>query len=151
MSEQAPPPKRVRRKKEQVRRFEPRTGVSQQMVDNEARFVSREMEDYCLLSLNDLKQKLADRRVAWQQAHDTLEEKVRLLDAREQAAVQCLLVRDCHHLFALYLSFVMSKIQSGEVPARLAPAIEEEAPRLPFSEWLFGASMEASMNDRKRR
>jgi hypothetical protein len=49
MSEQAPPPKAVRRKKEQVRRFEPRTGVGQRMVDDEARYFSREMEDYCLL------------------------------------------------------------------------------------------------------
>jgi hypothetical protein len=130
MSEQAPPPKPVRRKKEQVRRFEPRTGVSQRMVDDEARYVAREVEDYCLLSLNDLKQKLADLRIAWKQAHDSLEEKVRLLDTREQAALQCLLARDCHHLFALYLSFVVSKIQSGDAPSRLASAVEEEAPQL---------------------
>jgi hypothetical protein len=138
MSEQAPSPKKVRRKKEQVRRFEPRFGVSQNMVDHEARYVAREVEDYCLLSLNDLKQKLADRRAAWKRAHDSLEENVRLLDAREQTALQCLLVRDCHHLFELYLSFVMSKIQSGDAPSRLAPSREEEAPQLPFSEWLFG-------------
>jgi hypothetical protein len=138
MSEQALPPKAVRRKKEQVRRFEPRTGVSQHMVDDEARYVAREVEDYCLLSLNDLEQKLIERRASWQMANDSLEQKVRVLDAREQAAVQCLLVRDCHHLFALYLSFVMSKIQSGEAPSRLATAVEEEAPRLPFGEWLFG-------------
>jgi hypothetical protein len=71
---------------------------------------------------------LTDRRADWKRAHDTLEEKVRLLDAREHAALQCLLVRDCHHLFALYLSFVMSKIQRGEASSRLAPAVEEEAP-----------------------
>jgi hypothetical protein len=89
------------------------------MVDDEAPHVAHEVEDYCPLSLNDLKQKLTERRASWQNAHDSLEVKVRMLDARGQAAVQCLLVRDCHHLFALYLSFVMSKIhseRSGYVP-----------------------------------
>jgi hypothetical protein len=28
------------------------------------------MEDYCLLSLNDLKQKLTERRASWQNAHE---------------------------------------------------------------------------------
>ena len=128
----------VRRKKEQVRRFEPRFGVSQNMVDHEARYVAREVEDCCLHSLNELKQRLLDRRADWKRAHDTLEQKVRLSDERGQAAVQALLVRDCHHLFELYLSFVMSKIQSGDAPSRLAPSVEEESPQLPFSEWLFG-------------
>jgi hypothetical protein len=100
--------------------------------------------------LNDLKQKLTERRASWQNAHDLLEAKVRMLDARDQAAVQSLLVRDCHHLFAVYLSFVKSKIQSGDAPSRLAPAVEEDAPRLPFSEWLFGDSASAPMSDHKR-
>ena len=133
-------PKTVRRKKEQVRRFEPRFGVSQNLVDHEAQYVGREVEDYCLLSLNDLKQKRASRQVDWKQAHDLLEEKVGLLSAHEQVAVQVLLMRDCHHLFALYLSFVTSKIQSGDAPSRLVPAMEDDAPKLPFSEWLFGGS-----------
>lgn len=132
-------PKKVRRKKEAVRRFEPRFGVSQNLVDHEARYVAREVEDYGLLSLNDLKQKREGRQIDWKQAHDRLEEKVRLLNAHEQVAVQVLLMRDCHHLFALYLSFVTSKIQSGDAPSRLVPAMEDDAPKLPFSEWLFGS------------
>lgn len=139
MSEETKP-KKVRRKKEQVRRFEPRFGVSQNLVDHEARYVAREVEDYCLLSQNELKQKRASRQIDWKQAHDMLEEKVGLLNAHEQVAVQVLLMRDCHHLFALYLSFVMSKIQSGDAPSRLVPAMEDDAPTLPFSEWLFGGS-----------
>lgn len=131
-------PKKVRRKKEAVRRFEPRFGVSQNRVDHEARYVAREVEDYGILSLNDLRQKREGRQIDWKQAHDMLEEKVRLLNAHEQVAVQVLLMRDCHHLFALYLSFVMSKIQSGDAPSRLVPAMEDDAPKLPFSEWLFG-------------
>jgi hypothetical protein len=138
MSETAKPLKAARRTKEQVRRFEPRTGVSQFMVDDEARYVAREVDDHLLLSLNDLKQQLTDRRADWKQAHDVLEEQVRLLAAREQAAVQLLLTRDCHHLFALYSAYVRSRIDSGEVPARLSPSPQEEAPQLPFSEWLFG-------------
>ena len=132
--------RKVRRKPLKPRRFEPRFGVSQSMLEHEARYVGREVEDYCLLSLNDLRKKLVDRRSAWKRANDELEEKLHHFNERELAAVQCLIVRDCHHLLELYLAYLKSRLSSGAVPDRIAPMLtrEEDAPQLPFSEWLFG-------------
>ena len=47
-------------RKKLARRFEPRYGVSQTMLDAECRCVGRELEDYLLLSMNDLRTKLPE-------------------------------------------------------------------------------------------
>lgn len=122
------------------RRFEPRFGVSRPMLEHQARHVTREVEDYSLLSLNDLRGKLADRRAEWARAHDELEVKLRLFRQPELAALQCLVVRDCCHLLELYLTYLRLRMNSGNVPDHLPSAItrEEDAPKLPFSDFLFG-------------
>ena len=127
-------------RKRLVRRFEPRYGVSEQMIAYEAKYVAREVEDHELLSITDLKQALANTRKAWSQAEKVLKEQVPLLAEREQLALQAMIVRDCYHIFELYLAHVKSLIESGSAPNPPPKRVAGIEPVLPFSEWLFQES-----------
>lgn len=104
------------------------------MLEAEAKCVGREVENYLRLSLSDLRQKLADRGAAWNKADEALHTVVLGLPERERLAVQCILVRDLHHILELYLEYV--RTCQPEAPLPMAPV--PEVPRQPFSEWLFG-------------
>lgn len=125
------------RKKNVVRRFKSPLPVSREMVEHEARYVAKEVDDYLLLSLNELRRLLEERRAALRLASDALELKLRVLPDHELAAVQAMLVRDTYHLAELYLAHVRTRVASGEVPTTVAPPRVEI--QLPFSEWLFGS------------
>lgn len=118
--------------KTKVRRFDPWGGVTRPMIEAEAKHIAREMEDYLLLSLNDLKEKLSTRGQQWNQADESLHAVVSLLPDRERLALQCMLVRDLMLLLELYLEHV--RTTQSEAPAPVTPT---DAPRAPFSEWLF--------------
>ena len=117
-----------------IRRFYPRSGVSRPMLEAEAKYVAREVEDDFCLSLNDLRQKLSERGEAWHKADEALHAAVLALPERERLAVQCILVRDFHHILELYLEYV--RMCQPEGPAPLNPSAVD-VPRQPFSEWLF--------------
>jgi hypothetical protein len=116
-----------------VRRFAPEGGVNRPMIEAEAKYVAREVDNYLLLSLNDLKQKLTERGAQWNQADESLHAMVSLLPERERLAIQCMLVRDMMFLLELYLEYVQTTQPGGPPP--VTPA---DIPRTPFSEWLFG-------------
>jgi hypothetical protein len=120
--------------KPRVRRFEPQGGVSRPMIEAEVKYVAREMDNYLLLSMNDLKQKLAERGAQWNQADESLHTMVSLMPERERLALRCMLVRDMMLLLELYLEYV--RTTQPEAPPPLAPV---DVPRGPFSEWLFGS------------
>jgi hypothetical protein len=120
--------------KPRVRRFEPQGGVSRPMIEAEAKYVAREMDNYLLLSLNDLKQKLTERGAQWNQADESLHAMVSLLPERERLALQSMLVRDMMFLLELYLEYV--RTTQPEAPPPIKPPVD--VPRAPFSEWLFG-------------
>jgi hypothetical protein len=128
-------------RKKLIRRFEPRFGVSREMIEVETKYVARDMDDYLLLSTNDLKEKLAKLRESWQQADLVLEAAILHLIDREQLAVQCLVVRDMYHLLELYCTYL--RAQLPDVAASRAPS-EKPRPmedrKLPFNEWLFNPS-----------
>jgi hypothetical protein len=114
-----------------LRRFDPFGGVSQHIVDLEASYVSREAADYRLQSLNQLREWLDERRRHWSAANASLAKLVEHCSDREQLIVQCLLVRDLHHLLELYLAYLRR-----EAPEDTSPGTTEV--ELPFNEWLFG-------------
>lgn len=118
-----------------IRRFKPQSGVSRPMIEAEAKHVAREMDSYLRLSLTDLRDKLAERGEKWNHADEALHAAVTALSERERLAVQCILVRDFHHILELYLEYVRSCQPEAPAPAMPSAA---EIPRQPFSEWLFG-------------
>jgi hypothetical protein len=119
--------------KPRVRRFEPQGGVSRPMIEAEAKYVAREMENYLLLSMNDLKQKLAERGAQWNQADESLHAMVSLLPGRERLALQSMLVRDMMLLLELYLEYV--RRTEPEAPPPITPA---DVPQLgPSPDGLF--------------
>jgi hypothetical protein len=121
----------------QARRFEPRYGVSQVAIDVEAQHLARELDDYLVYSLNDLRDKLEKRRAGWKQADERVQQLVVRLPERERLVVQCLLVRDVYHIFELYLTYLTSHEPEGTAPLN-APK-PSDTPATPFSEWLFGS------------
>jgi hypothetical protein len=124
-------------RKKLVRHFEPRYGVSREMVDVEATYVAREHQDYLALSTADLCQKLYEFRGKWMEADQTAEQLVGDLPERDALAFQCLLVRDLYLVLELYGSCLKTKREElGPQPLIPAPATKtvptEKA--LPFSE-----------------
>jgi hypothetical protein len=127
-------------RKKLIRRFEPRYGVSQQMLEMEAKYVGREMEDYLLLSANDLQEKLTRLRQEWTQADQVLGNVVGGLGEREKLAVQCLIVRDMYHLLELYCTHLRTSVGTPAPASSPRRRTDTSAPSeriLPFSEWLF--------------
>jgi hypothetical protein len=102
MLEQTPPPKKIRL-------FEPFVIAVKNRIAHEVHYLSHQLEQCRELSLEALEQEHADHRTLWRQANDELEHRLPMLDAKERAAVQCLLARDLNYLFQLYLALVMSK------------------------------------------
>jgi hypothetical protein len=116
------------------RRFhEPRCGVSQAMIEEEAKELGRELDSYLLLSLADSKEKMRERLRAYEQADASLHALVDRLPEREQVAIKCMIGRDLHLLVELHLAYLRTlKLES---PVRL---VSVASPPAPFCEWLFG-------------
>ena len=55
-----------------IRRFEPRYGVSQLMLDTESKYVGRELDDQLIHSTSELREKLG----TWQKQIATAEEEL---------------------------------------------------------------------------
>lgn len=89
-------------RKKLIRRFEPRYGVSEEILAFEARYVAQEVEDYRTYAIKDLKDMLAERQSQWLRADGSLQVQCEVLPERERLIVQCLLVRDIYHLLELY-------------------------------------------------
>jgi len=117
------------------RRFdEPRRGVSQAMVEAEARELQRELDSYLVQSLTDLKEISQQRSQAYRNADDSLRVAVDRLPERERRAVMCMLRRDLYLVLEVYLAYV-----GGLQPEAPAPMSNPEPTNLPFSKWLFGS------------
>lgn len=130
-------------RKKLIRRFEPRYGVTQEMLALESKYVAREVEDNLLLSANDLSQRLSELRGCWRQADEIAERLIGALGDRQALAFQCLIVRDFYHLLELYCRCLQSTQPEGSEALKRSPAIAKERElvkeekKVPFSEWLF--------------
>ena len=127
-------------RKKLIRRFEPRYGVSREMVEVEAKYVAREMEDRLLASTVQLQEKRTILRDVWKRADQVLEHAVHSLSERDKLAIQCLVIRDMYHLIELYnahLKAVLSNGSTESIRAAEPCARGREERSLPFNEWLF--------------
>src|SRR5580658_1194247 len=101
-------PENVMPRRKLARRFEPRYGVSQSMVDVEAKWVERELEDHLLASTNDLRKRLSEIHARVATAEEGLKATIGRLPDRERLALKCMLARDVFHIAALYETFLRS-------------------------------------------
>ena len=126
------------------RRFEPRFGVSQSMVDVEAKWVEREFEDHLLASTNDLRKRLSETYAKVLAAEEGLKTTIGRLPDRERLALKCMLPRDMFHIAALYETFLRSSQQVQGVTGATNEMPEEvdrqgdPRPVLVFQQSLFG-------------
>ena len=74
-------------RKKLVRRFEPRYGVSEDMLAVESQYIGREVQDYRLLSVAELKKMLAERQSQWFKADGTLQVQLEVLPKQERLIV----------------------------------------------------------------
>lgn len=129
-------------RKKTIRRFEPKYGVSEEILSFEAQYVGQEADDYRTYAVTDLKTMLAERQRQWLRADGTLQVQFEAMPERERLIVQCLLVRDIYHLLELYVTYLHSAFPgaSGSIAAEPEPRVKEEKTEdrpVPFSEWLF--------------
>src|SRR5258706_6560504 len=128
-------------RKKLIRRFEPRYGVSQELVDLESKYVAREHEDYLLGSIDDLRKRLEQIRICWRRADEAAESLIGLQGEREALAYRCLIARDLYHILELYCTCMRANLPEGSGDAAKLPAnrlrnpIEEVEEKVtPFSE-----------------
>ena len=128
-------------RKQILRRFDPRFGVSMSMVEAEAVHVDQEFRDYLIMSINDLRRWLRERSSQVEVADKELEQLVTRLPDRERLAIRCMLIRDIFHIAKLYQQLL--RTPEAEVAAGPISVFPEELknheplPVLPFREWLF--------------
>jgi hypothetical protein len=136
-------PENVMPRRKLSRRFEPRFGLSQSMVDIEAKWVERELEDHLLASTNDLRKRLSEIHAKVATAEEGLKTTIDRLSDRERLALKCMLARDMFHIAALYQTFLRSSQQVKDATGAVHETPEEvdrqgEArPALVFQESLF--------------
>ena len=114
-------PENVMPRRKLSRRFEPRFGVSQSMVDVETKWVQREFEDQLLSSTNDLRKRLSESYAKVSVAEEGLKTTIGRLPDRERLALKGMLARDVFHIAALYETF----LRSSQVVQGVTGAVHE--------------------------
>jgi tetrahydromethanopterin S-methyltransferase subunit B len=112
-------------RKKLVRRFEPRFGVSQPMLDAEAGYVAKELEDHVLWSIDDLRKNLGEVHKLFGAAEQELQARLTRLPDRERLALRCMLARDVYHIASLYCTFFTSSPAVADATGPVRPAAEE--------------------------
>jgi hypothetical protein len=120
------------------RRFDhPRFGVSAFVVQEEAKELKRELDDYLLLSVNDSRHMLDQRRATSRGLVNVLSERLNQMAERERTALQRIVFRDCLLLLSLYVEVLGAHVDLATGKAIAATPSSEGDPQESFSEWLF--------------
>jgi hypothetical protein len=126
-----------------ARRFEPRFGVSESMLETECKWLQRELEDRLLSSATDLRRDLSVLHGKVATSEQFLQATLQNLPDRQRLALKCMLARDVFHIAALYEKFLRSSPEIATATGESKPAAEEldgnDEPRkvLVFKESLF--------------
>ena len=123
-------------RKKSLRRFDPRGVVSQIVVDEEAKHVAREAENYALLARSDIETKLAERHANAGHSWRRLQELLSRTAEHERVIIRCLLFRDLNHILELYLAYVRS-VQPERAAAPVTPGTVTAEAEEKFAKWLF--------------
>jgi hypothetical protein len=121
-------------RKKLLRRFDPFGGVSQPMVEAEAKYLAREIDNKSLLSRNDVAGECCHRHQLCRQSWEHLQQVIAGTGEREKAVVQSLLFRDLYHIVALYVFHLQAARTEGST-APASPVLNSEP--VEFKEWLF--------------
>jgi hypothetical protein len=119
-----------------ARRFEPRYGVSIQMIEEEAKWLGREAEDYEAAAASEMDATLKDRHASCRKCWDEFQLLLGHLPEREGRINHCLLFRDFYHILELYLCHVRTKHPELSAPS-LPPMKPKRQTDDEFSKWLF--------------
>jgi hypothetical protein len=95
-------------RKKLPRRFDPRGGVSQTMVDAECPHVGQELDDYLVLSISELRQRLGELQTWNARSEEHLQLLLAPLPDRQRLALRCMLARDFRHIATLFETFLSS-------------------------------------------
>ncbi len=123
-------------KKNLLRRFEPRYGVGESVVIEQAKILGREAEDYEALATSQVDEWVNERHTSCRRSWDEFQLLLSGLPEAERQITLCLLFRDFYHILVLYLSHLRTKHPELSVSAS-APAPRADKPPSEFSEWLF--------------
>jgi hypothetical protein len=129
-------------RRKRARRFDPRPGVSQQMLETECEYVGHEFNDYLVLSIYDLRERLKLVRDKIDAVEAVIQSRLVNLPDRERLAIRSMMARDFYHMAALYELFlataaVTDSTGRSKLTLEELTADDEPAPAVPFREWLF--------------
>lgn len=123
-----------------IRRFDPRFGVTTQMLEAEGIFVGQEFRDHLVWSVTQLREKLKERQTKIITSDANLRLMIDQLPDRERLAIRAMIARDFLHIVALYELF-LNGVETATGPTQDFPEelTEDEEPvaTVPFAEWLF--------------
>lgn len=128
-------------RKHLARRFEPRFGVSQIVIDEESKYVARELEDRLVWSAEKLTDHLSKVRAQLDRIELELQSHLSPLSPLEQLALRGMLARDFLHIAVLYRTLLTSHRTGDDVRGGTPlehPSVENPEPVVPFRETLFG-------------
>src|SRR5689334_2620578 len=92
--------------RKKLRRFDPRFGVSEQMLEAEGIYVGQEFRDHQSSSITQLKEWLTQRQTLIVTTGANLDHVLRSLPDRERLILRCMIARDFYHMAALYERFL---------------------------------------------
>jgi hypothetical protein len=128
--------------RKKLRRFDPRFGVTEQMLEAEGVYLGQEFRDHDSCSMAQLREWLKQRQTLLTTAGAHLDLILRGLSNRERLILRCLIARDMYHVAALYQLFLEEPhVADAAGPSKLVDEEltpqEEPIPAVPFTEWLF--------------
>jgi hypothetical protein len=117
------------------RRVEPRHVVSAAAIEEEARWLGREVEDCQLLSATEVTKTIGEQHAKCVQSWEHVRLLLDGLPKRERHAIQLLLFRDFCHILELYVHHIRSMHPPSAV--RASHVVHSPKVDSPFNEWLF--------------
>jgi len=118
-----------------LRRFDSRYVVSASVVEEEARFIDPEIENYVRLSRSAIEAKRSERYNLCTQTWEHLKLLLPDVPEQEQRILHCLLFRDLYYVLELYRTYLRQKRpEAANVPP---PTVSTESVDEAFSEFLF--------------
>jgi hypothetical protein len=132
-----------------ARRFEPRCGVSEFMLEEECKWMSRELDDILIHSPGELTERLKQVQASLVASDASLRHDFDHADPHHVLALRIMLARDLYHISALYEKFLTGRVtkldrlqtrpksQTGSADPAAGPAAPEPIHPGTFKEWLF--------------
>jgi hypothetical protein len=117
------------------RRFDPHFPISKATIQEESKYLGREVEDYEVIAPADVQTKLVERHANCENTWNHLCLMIEAMPERDQRIVQAMMFRDLWYVLELYKTYLQPICQ--EISPNSKPPIKAKTAPLAFTEFLF--------------